>query len=152
MVILAHRCTLDEKEYILRKAREHINGLQDTHPHHQIDQMGGDATPEHDPHWVCEDHVGQARMRHYFSTRRSEKVYGSLKITIKSKRLCRKKMKTWQPSWAGWQRHSGSPPKQTVNPQKGGHYRSGIYHQATSASRRELQKLEAGPQAPLSIW
>ena len=90
MVILAHRCTLDEKEYILRKAREHVNSLQDTHPHHQIDQMGGDATPEHDPHWVCEDHVGQARMRHYFSTRRSEKVYGSLKITIKSKRLCRK--------------------------------------------------------------
>lgn len=26
----------------------------------------------------------------------------------------------------------------------------GIYHQATSTSWRELQKLEAGPQAPLS--
>lgn len=50
MVILAHCGTLDEKECSLKKTREHINGLQDTHPHHQIDQMGGDATPEHDPH------------------------------------------------------------------------------------------------------
>ena len=64
MAILDHCCTPNEKEPILRKAREHINGLQDTHPHHQIDQMGGDATPEHDPHWDCEDPIGQARVRH----------------------------------------------------------------------------------------
>ena len=26
-----------------------------------------DATPEHDPHWDYEDHIGQARMRHYIT-------------------------------------------------------------------------------------
>ena len=29
--------------------------------------MGGDATPEHDPHRDYEDHIGQARMRHYIT-------------------------------------------------------------------------------------
>ena len=33
MVILAHCCTLDEKEHILRKAREHTDGLLVTNPH-----------------------------------------------------------------------------------------------------------------------
>ena len=64
MGILVHSCTWDKKEHILRKVREHIDGLLATNPHHQIYQAGGDAIPEHDPHWNCEDHVGQARMRH----------------------------------------------------------------------------------------
>ena len=33
----------------------------------------GDAIPEHDPRWDNEDHVGQARMRHYSSIRRNER-------------------------------------------------------------------------------
>ena len=33
MVILAHCCTLDEKECILRKAREHVDGLLATNSH-----------------------------------------------------------------------------------------------------------------------
>ena len=71
MVILAHCCTPDEKEHILRKAREHADGLLATNPHHQIYQVDGDAVPEHDPHWDYEYRVGQARMRHYI-TRLSE--------------------------------------------------------------------------------
>ena len=59
MVILAHCCTLDEKEHILRNAREHTDGLLATNPHHQIYQVGGDVIPEHDPHWDYEDCVGQ---------------------------------------------------------------------------------------------
>ena len=71
MAILAHCCTPDEKERILRKSREHADGLLATNPHHQIYQVDGDAVPEHDPHWDYEYHVGQARMRHYI-TRLSE--------------------------------------------------------------------------------
>ena len=44
-----------------------------THPH-RIHQAGGDAIPEHDPNRDCEDCVGQARIRHYWSIRRNEKV------------------------------------------------------------------------------
>ena len=64
MVILAHCCTLDEKEHILRKDREHTDDLLATNPHHQIYQVDGDAIPEHDPHWDYEDRVGQVRMKH----------------------------------------------------------------------------------------
>ena len=67
MVILAHCCTPDDKEHILRKAREHADGLLATSPYHQIYQVGGDAIPDHDPHWDCEDRLGQARMRHYIT-------------------------------------------------------------------------------------
>ena len=38
-----------------------------TDPCHQIYQVGGDATPEHDPHRDYEDRIGQARMRHYIT-------------------------------------------------------------------------------------
>ena len=60
MVILAHCCTSDEKERILRKAREHTDGLLATNQHHQIYQVDGNAIPEHDPHWDYEDRAGQA--------------------------------------------------------------------------------------------
>ena len=33
MVILAHCCTQDEMKHILRKAREHVNGLPATNSH-----------------------------------------------------------------------------------------------------------------------
>ena len=74
MIILAHCCTPDEKEYIPRKAREHRDGLLAADAHYQIYQVGGDSIPEHDPHRDYEDRVGQARMRHYWSVRRNEKV------------------------------------------------------------------------------
>ena len=38
--ILAHCCTRDEKERILRKAREHADGLLAANPHHQIYRVG----------------------------------------------------------------------------------------------------------------
>ena len=65
MVFLAHCSILDEKKHILRKARDHIDGLLAPNPHHQIYKAGGDTIPEHDPRlhvWDREDHVGQARM------------------------------------------------------------------------------------------
>ena len=43
IVILAHCCTLDEIELILRKARGHTDCLLATNPHHQIYQAGGGA-------------------------------------------------------------------------------------------------------------
>ena len=63
MVILAYSCTPDEKECILRNARELANGLLAINLHYQIYQVGGDAIPEHDPPGDYEDCVGQARMR-----------------------------------------------------------------------------------------
>ena len=64
MVILAYSCTPDEKECILRNARELANGLLAINLHYQIYQVGGDASPEHDSHWDYEDRIGQARVRH----------------------------------------------------------------------------------------
>ena len=66
MATLDHCCTPNEKEPILRKAREHTDGLLTTNPH-QIHQAGGDAIPEHDPHWNHEDCVVQAWMRFYIT-------------------------------------------------------------------------------------
>ena len=71
MVILAHSCTKDEKLCMQWPGNTHP--LLATHPH-QIHQVGGDAIPEHDPNRDCEDRVGQARIRHYWSIRRNEKV------------------------------------------------------------------------------
>ena len=49
MIILAHRCTPDEKEYISRKGREHRDSLLAADTHYQIYQVGGDANWEQDP-------------------------------------------------------------------------------------------------------
>ena len=49
MIILAHCCTPDEKEYISRKAREHRDSLLAADTHYQIYQVGGDANWEQDP-------------------------------------------------------------------------------------------------------
>lgn len=38
-----------------------------TDPRHQIYQVGGDAIPEHDPHWDYEDRIGQAWMSYYIT-------------------------------------------------------------------------------------
>ena len=49
MVILAHCCTRDEEESVLKG--QGTDGLLATNPHHPTHQAGGDAIPEHDSHW-----------------------------------------------------------------------------------------------------
>ena len=61
MVILAYSYSPPVKGHILRKARKQAVGHWSIH---QIYQVGGDASPEHDSHWDYEDRIGQARVRH----------------------------------------------------------------------------------------
>ena len=77
MVILAYSCTLDEKDCILRNARELANGLLAINPHQQTYQVDGDAIPDNDPPGDYEDCVGQARMRLCITclTEEMKKVY-----------------------------------------------------------------------------
>ena len=67
MFILAHCCTPDEKERILRKAREHTDGQLATNPHGQIYQVGGTQSQNMTHTGTMKDRVGQTRMRHYIT-------------------------------------------------------------------------------------
>ena len=61
---------------------------------------------------------------------------------IRSERLSRKKLKTWQSSWVKWQRHSGDTHIDPESTEGKTYWPPDI--------QRKLQKLEAGPQNPLS--
>lgn len=94
-----HCCTPNEKEPILRKAREHRWPTD-----HQSTSNSSGRFPEHDPHWNYEDCVVQAldEILYYLPIRRNEKVYGeACKIYDKVREVTQDKDENPQSFWVG---------------------------------------------------
>ena len=153
MVILAHCYTPDEKERILRKAREHGDGLLATSLHHHIYQVGENTIPEHDPHWDYEDRLGQGRMRHYI-TCLSERMkrcrvkpvnYDKIREVTQEKDENLEIFLSWVTDT--FRKNTNTDPEssegRTLSAMR-------FITQATPDIQRKFQKLEAGPQTPLS--